>query len=86
MAERGAEEAVAQLWYAGDFAELTRRAFPGANIRFAPDARRQAIVDSWPAEVDDQLARSDWQFAPKFDLARTFDEYLVPNIRERYAR
>jgi nucleoside-diphosphate-sugar epimerase len=69
---------------AGDFANLTRAAFPNAAIRFVPDTRRQAIVDSWPAEVDDRRARRDWGFAPKFDLARTFNEYLVPNIRERY--
>jgi nucleoside-diphosphate-sugar epimerase len=69
---------------AGDFAELTRAAFPGAKITFEPDVRRQAIVDSWPAEVDDSHARHDWGFAPKFDLRRTFDEYLIPNIRKRY--
>ncbi len=69
---------------AGDFAELVRGAFPAADIRFEPDVRRQAIVDSWPAAVDDALARRDWGFAPKYDLRRTFDEYLVPNIRQRY--
>ncbi len=69
---------------AGEFSELARQAFPDADIRFEPDLRRQAIVDSWPAAVDDTLARDDWGFAPKYDLARTFDEYLVPNIRKRY--
>ena len=29
------------------------RRSPGARITFAPDARRQAIVDSWPEDVDD---------------------------------
>ena len=71
---------------AGEFAELTREAFPDAKIRFAPDLRRQGIVDSWPAETDDSRARRDWGYAPSYDLARTFNEYLVPNIRARYAR
>jgi nucleoside-diphosphate-sugar epimerase len=70
---------------AAEIAELVRVAFPGAEIAFEPDVRRQAIVDSWPEQVDDTRARRDWGFAPSFDLARTFDEYLVPNIRKRYA-
>lgn len=70
---------------AEEFATLTREAFPGAEISFEPDVRRQAIVDSWPSAVDDGAARRDWNFAPKYDLARTFHEYVVPNIKKRYA-
>lgn len=60
------------------------KAFPGAEIRYSADARRQAIVDSWPAEVDDSAARGDWGFAPRYDFTRAFDDYLIPTIRERY--
>jgi nucleoside-diphosphate-sugar epimerase len=59
-------------------------AFPGAEITFAPHQKRQRIVDSWPADVDDSAARRDWGFAPRYDEARAFSEYLVPTIRERY--
>jgi nucleoside-diphosphate-sugar epimerase len=59
-------------------------AFPGAEISFAPHLKRQQIVDSWPADVDDSAARRDWGFAPRYDEARAFSEYLVPTIRERY--
>ena len=48
---------------AEEFAELVRGAFPGDTITFAPDVRRQAIVDSWPGDVDDARARRDWGFA-----------------------
>jgi hypothetical protein len=41
-------------------------------------------VDSWPADVDDSAARRDWGFAPRFDEARAFSEYLVPTIRRQY--
>lgn len=71
---------------AGEFAELVRRHFPDAEITFAPDDKRQAIVDSWPEDVDDSRARAEWCFAPQYDLTRTVEEYLVPNVRERYAR
>lgn len=70
---------------AGEFARMALAAFPAAKVTFEPDPRRQAIVDSWPEDVDDTLARRDWGFAPAHDLRRTFDAYLVPNIVRRYA-
>ena len=60
------------------------KAFPNAKISWCTDLKRQTIVDSWPAEVDDDAARRDWGFAPKYDFTRAFDEYLIPTIRERY--
>jgi len=59
-------------------------AFPAARLTWQMDAKRQAIVDSWPADVDDGAARKDWGFAPRYDFHRAFDEYLIPTIRERY--
>ena len=70
---------------AGELADRTRDAFPEAQITFDPDRRRQAIVDSWPGDVDDTRARRDWGFRPAYDLERTFADYLLPNIRRRYA-
>jgi threonine 3-dehydrogenase len=61
-------------------------AFPDATIRYKVDAKRQGIVDSWPAAVDDSAARADWGFAPKYDFDRAFHEYLIPTIRERYQK
>lgn len=70
---------------AGELAERVRRAFPGAEIGFESDRRRQAIVDSWPEDVDDSLARDEWGFEPQYDLDTALDDYLVPNIKQRYA-
>ena len=64
--------------------DLVLQAFPGAAISWRTDARRQAIVDSWPADVDDGAARRDWGFLPAYDCRRAFDEYLIPTIRKRY--
>src|SRR6476646_9308588 len=44
---------------AGEIRDLVLEAFPGADISFKVDAKRQAIVDSWPADVDDAAARAD---------------------------
>jgi nucleoside-diphosphate-sugar epimerase len=60
-------------------------AFPGAAITWETDRKRQAIVDSWPADVDDAAARRDWGFEPHHDFDRAFSEYLIPTIRRRYA-
>jgi nucleoside-diphosphate-sugar epimerase len=69
---------------AEEIRKIVLEAFPGAEITTAMDARRQGIVDSWPADVDDSAARKDWGYAPKFDLERAFTEYLLPAIRDRY--
>jgi nucleoside-diphosphate-sugar epimerase len=61
------------------------QAFPGAEIGWKVDTKRQGIVDSWPADVDDSAARADWGFAPDYDLERAFHDYLIPTIRARYA-
>ena len=71
---------------ASEVAQIVSRAFPGSNISWEPDAKRQEIVDSWPAEVDDSAARRDWGFAPRLDFQRAFAEYLIPTIKQRYAR
>ncbi len=71
---------------AAEIRELVLASFPEAEISFRPDLKRQAIVDSWPADVDDDAARRDWGLAPRYDLERAFSEYLIPRIRERYHR
>jgi threonine 3-dehydrogenase len=60
-------------------------AFPGANLSWKTDVKRQRIVDSWPANVDDSAARRDWAFAPRYDFDRAFSEYLIPTIKKRYS-
>jgi threonine 3-dehydrogenase len=60
------------------------KAFPNAEISFLPDLKRQQIVDSWPADLNDNDARRDWGWKPEFDMDRSFSEYLVPNILKRY--
>ena len=60
------------------------RAFPSADITYKPDVKRQGIVDSWPEDVDDSAARRDWGFAPVYDFARGFRDYLIPTIKKRY--
>jgi nucleoside-diphosphate-sugar epimerase len=70
---------------AGELRDRLRVAFPHARVTFEPDDRRQAIVDSWPADVDDQPAREDWGLAPRHGLSEALDDYLLPALRARYS-
>jgi len=69
---------------AAQIRELVLIAFPGAQIEFDPDLKRQRIVDSWPADLNDNHAQRDWNWKPDYDIERSFNEYLVPNILKRY--
>jgi threonine 3-dehydrogenase len=71
---------------AGEFRDRALKAFPGAQIIFAPNPRRQGIVDSWPEDVDDSLARLDWGWGPDYDADAFFDHYFLPEIRKRYGK
>ena len=70
---------------AKQIAKKVQQAFPGAKTEYEPDPVRAHIVASWPEDVDDRVARKDWGWKPEYDFERAFDEYLVPNIRARYA-
>ncbi len=69
---------------ADEFRARALKAFPNADITFAPNPRRQGIVDSWPEDVDDSSARADWGWKPDYDEDKFFDEYFLPEIRRKY--
>ena len=69
---------------AEEIRQIVLAAFPGADITYNVDVKRQGIVDAWPADVDDRAARADWGWAPKLDFERGFADYLIPTIRESY--
>jgi nucleoside-diphosphate-sugar epimerase len=70
---------------AGEIQAIVERLFPGADISTRIDPRRQGILDTWPADVDDSAARQDWGFSPRYDLKTAFEEYLGPLVTRRYA-
>ena len=41
---------------------------PGFEMTYKPDYRQQ-IANSWPASIDDSIARSDWGWKHEYDLA-----------------
>jgi nucleoside-diphosphate-sugar epimerase len=69
---------------AGEIRDVVLAAFPKASITYNVDDKRQGIVDSWPADVDDSAARRDWGFCPAYDFDRAFADYLIPTVQHRY--
>lgn len=94
MLEAAPVENLTQLIYnvtsfsptAREFYDVIQKAFPSTNVTFNPHQSRQGIVDSWPGDVDDSAARNDWGWKPDYDMERAFGEYLIPAVRERYAK
>ncbi len=71
---------------AEEFLQEVKLAFPKAEITIQVDQRRQGIVDSWPEDVDDTAAKTDWGHTPKYDFAKALHEYLIPMIKARYTK
>jgi nucleoside-diphosphate-sugar epimerase len=69
---------------AKDIYDIVKQAYPDADITFDVHPQRQRIVDSWPEDCDDSAAAHDWGWKPDYDMQRSFDEYLLPAIRELY--
>jgi nucleoside-diphosphate-sugar epimerase len=65
---------------------IVQKNFPTAEIECRPHINRQAIIDSWPADIDDSAARQQWGWQPDYDEKRAFEEYLIPSIKQHYAR
>ena len=48
---------------------------PDFNISYEPDFR-QAIADSWPASIDDSVAKKDWGLSYDFDITAMTKDML----------
>lgn len=58
-----------------EIAAAIERHRPGFTISYQPDYR-QAIADSWPASIDDSVARRDWGWRHAFDLEKMTADML----------
>jgi nucleoside-diphosphate-sugar epimerase len=59
----------------GILAGEIKKHIPEFEITYKPDFR-QAIADSWPACIDDSVARKDWGLNYVYDLAGMTKEML----------
>ena len=57
-------------------AEKIKTHIPEFEITYKPDFR-QAIADSWPAQINDDVARKDWGLHYEYDLAKMTEVMLT---------
>ncbi len=65
-----------------ELAAEIRKHIPAFVIDYEVDPERQAIADSWPRSLDDSAARSDWGWAPDFDL-QTMTQDMIERLRKK---
>lgn len=66
-----------------ELAQEIQKHMPDFKISYNPDFR-QAIADSWPASIDDQIALRDWGWKPNFDLAK-MTTTMLENLKVKLA-
>ena len=64
----------------GELALSIQKIIPEFEVAYNPDYR-QEIADSWPESVNDENARSDWNWKPKYDLDK-MTRIMLKNLME----
>ncbi|MGQ9506389.1 MAG: L-threonine 3-dehydrogenase [Candidatus Bathycorpusculaceae bacterium] len=73
----------AMSFSAGELAAEIRKYIPEFKCEFKPDFR-QKIADSWPMSIDDSVARREWGWNPKYDLA-SMTKDMTEKLTKRFA-
>ena len=60
----------------GELVKSIQRHLPNFTCTFNPDVR-QTYADSWPNEIEDDIAKKEWGWNPSFDLDRIVDEMII---------
>lgn len=76
LAHRNAFNIAAVNFTPVELAAEIRKHIPGFTIDYDVDPVRQRIANSWPESLDDSAARSEWGWAPRYDLAAMVAEML----------
>jgi len=65
-----------------ELAEEIKKWIPKFQISYEIDPVRQAIADSWPNSMDDQIARKEWDWQPDYDLSRMTKD-MIAKLKEK---
>jgi nucleoside-diphosphate-sugar epimerase len=81
IGERGGYNVSAMSFTPAQISAEIVRHIPLFTIEYAPDFR-QTIARSWPRSLNDDAARRDWGWAPRYNLAAMVETMLM-NLRAR---
>ncbi len=76
LRHRNAYNVTAMSFTPAELAAAIRRHIPEFVVDYTVDPLRQAIADSWPDQMDDSAARSQWGWCPEYDLERMTSDML----------
>lgn len=65
-----------------EIAAEVKKQIPHFEMTYKSD-ERQAIADSWPQSINDNLAREHWDWKHEYDLA-TMVEDMMQNLKKQY--
>lgn len=63
-----------------EIAAEIKKHIPDFTISYEPDYRL-SIAESWPQSIDDSVARNNWGWKPKYDLASMTTD-MIKNLKE----
>jgi len=67
---------------ARELVDAVLRHVPGARVRFEPDDRVTASMNTLPAVLDDGPARTDWGWSPRYGLHEAVQDF-IRQVEER---
>jgi nucleoside-diphosphate-sugar epimerase len=67
-----------------ELAAEIKNEMPTFEISYEPDFR-QAIADSWPASIDDAVAKKDWGLKYDFDIT-SMTKDMLENLKKKLAK
>lgn len=67
-----------------EIAAEIKKHIPEFTISYKPDYR-QDIANSWPQSINDSVARHDWGWKPKYDLAALTSD-MITNLQKNSGR
>lgn len=67
---------------AGELASKIKEYIPEFECHYKPDFR-QKIADSWPASLDDGVARKEWGWMPSYNLASMVKD-MIEKLGKRF--
>ena len=65
----------------GEICRMVQKYYPLLEVEYKPDFR-QEIADSWPQNIQDNFARNDWGWSPRYDLEKMTGDMIL-HLKER---